>query len=175
MNIEEARRWLDMRNSAPPPWDGNLQRQPDAREMMLADLRTYLPDDPLVKLDRGTMAVALETRSPMLDRDVMSASMRMPTNMLFDGQGGRAPIRALLRRLELPSQARKRGFAVPLAKWLRGPLREWAESLILEDPGDPLDQTRVKSIWRKFLGGRHDHAVCMWTVISWRSWLKSQG
>ena len=165
---------MDMRNSAHPPWDGYLQRQPKAREMMLADLRTYLPDDPLVKVDRGTMAVALETRSPMLDRDVISASMRIPTNKLFDGQGGRAPIRALLQRMKLPSHSRKRGFAVPLSKWLRGPLREWAQSLILEDPGDHLDQMRLESIWREFLRGRHDHAICMWTVISWRAWLKSQ-
>ena len=174
MNIEEARRWLDQRRSAPPPWDADIQRQPDARNMMLADLRTYLPDDPLVKIDRGTMSVALETRSPFLDRDVVSAALRTPTNRLFDGQGGRAPIRAILKRLNLPTRVRKRGFAVPLASWLRGPLRSWAEDLILDDPGDPLDQVQLEETWRAFLRGRHDHATCMWTVVSWRAWLRSQ-
>lgn len=156
------------------PWDGLAPEWSGVRSMMAADFRTYLPDDPLVKVDRGTMSCGMEYRSPMLGRDVISTAWNLGTNRLFDARGGRAPIRAALRSLGLPTGGPKRGFAIPLSDWLRGPLHGWAESLILADFEDPIDQTALRNDWRRHEGGRSDLAVRIWTIACWRAWLTSR-
>ena len=93
---------------------------------------------------------------------------------LFDGAGGRRPVRAALRSLGLNDAGTKRGFAVPLFDWLRGPLRPWAESLLTDDAEDPLDQGTIRQNWLDLLAGRRDLATGIWTVISWRAWLRSR-
>jgi asparagine synthase (glutamine-hydrolysing) len=172
--MNEATSWLRALDTAPPPWDGVVPVHPDVREMMHADFRTYLPDDPLVKIDQGSMAVALEYRSPMLDPDVIRQAFGWPTEGLFDRAGGRVPIRRLLGQLNMPIPPAKRGFAVPLYRWLRGPLRGWAEDLLLHDPGDPIDQALVESLWRKLSGGRRDAATGVWTILCWRAWNRTR-
>jgi asparagine synthase (glutamine-hydrolysing) len=172
--MQAATDWQRKFENSSPPWDGTPLEYLSAREMMLADLRTYLPDDPLVKIDRSTMSVALEARSPMLDHEVIETALNMPTSQLFDSRGGRAPIRSMLRSLDMPDTSGKRGFAVPLFRWLRGPLRDWASSLLLESDEDPLDQTAVAGIWQQLLNGRRDRAATIWTVLCWRSWLRGQ-
>ncbi|MDA0296299.1 MAG: asparagine synthase (glutamine-hydrolyzing) [Planctomycetota bacterium] len=156
------------------PWDGLAPEWKGVRSMMAADFRTYLPDDPLVKVDRGSMCCGMEYRSPMLGRDVISTAWSLGTDRLFDARGGRAPVRAALRSLGLPDRGAKRGFAIPLSKWLRGPLQEWAESLVLADFEDPIDQRALRDDWRLFEGGRSDLAVRLWTIVCWRAWLTSR-
>ena len=96
--------------------------------MMYQDMRSYLPDDILCKVDRAAMGISLETRIPFLDPDVIALSARIPLNMkIWDGQS-KWPLRQILYRyvprdlIERP----KRGFSIPIATWLRGPLRPWA-------------------------------------------------
>jgi asparagine synthase (glutamine-hydrolysing) len=156
------------------PWDGLTPEWIGVRSMMAADFREYLPDDPLAKIDRGTMAVGLETRSPMLGREVIETASRIRTSDLFDRGGGRLPIRNALQKLGLASTSKKAGFAVPLAQWLRGPLREWAASLLLEDANDPIDAGLVKSDWTRLMDGRDTVATRLWTVTCWRAWLRSR-
>ncbi len=156
------------------PWDGLAPEWNGVRSMMAADFRTYLPDDPLVKVDRGTMSCGMEYRAPMLGRDVISTAGALGTDRLFDARGGRAPVRAALRSLGLSDRGAKRGFAVPLSGWLRGPLREWAESLVLGDFEDPVDQTALREDWQRLQSGRSDLAVRLWTIVCWRAWLKSR-
>ncbi|MCH2162236.1 MAG: asparagine synthase C-terminal domain-containing protein, partial [Phycisphaerales bacterium] len=170
-NIQEASDWLRRLSHASPPWDGRPVERLGTREAMLADLRTYLPDDPLVKLDRGSMAMALEARSPMLDHEVVEYALGMPTETLFDSKGGRAPIRQILRGMGMPDSSTKKGFAVPLYQWLRGPLKEWASDLIAQGDDDLLDQAAVQGTWSELQRGRRDRATTIWTVLCWRSWV----
>ena len=83
-------------------------------------------------------------------------------------------MRAALRSLGLSDRGAKRGFAVPLSGWLRGPLREWAESLVLRDFEDPVDQTALREDWQRLQSGRSDLAARLWTIVCWRAWLTSR-
>ena len=174
LHIKDAEAWLHILNSASPPWGGYLPNFDSARSVMQADLRSYLPDDPLVKVDRASMSVALEMRSPFLDTNVITAAHAIPTPNLFDTHGGKAPLRRILNDLNMSTATRKRGFAVPLYSWLRGPLKSMAESLLLDDPGDPINQEAVESTWKEMLRGRRDFSVRIWTLVCWRAWFKQQ-
>ena len=156
------------------PWDGVSTPIRNVRDLMAADFRTYLPDDPLAKIDRATMSVGLEHRAPLLGRDVIATAGRMPTSTMFDARGGRAPIRTLLRRLGLDDGGTKRGFAVPIFEWLRGPLRDHAASLLLEPAEDPLSPTRLDRLFHEVQSGRRDRATACWTALCWRSWLRAR-
>ena len=166
---------IDIRDRVPKnPWDGLFPEWNGVRSMMAADFRTYLPDDPLVKIDRGTMHHGLECRSPFLGREVIATANALTTASLFDRNGGRRPVRAALRSVGLSDAGTKRGFAVPLFDWLRGPLRPWAESLLTNGADDPLDQATIRQNWLDLMAGRRDLATGMWTVISWRAWLAAR-
>lgn len=156
------------------PWDGVEPAIRTVRDLMAADFRTYLPDDPLAKVDRATMAVGLEHRAPLLGRDVIAVAGGLPTEALFDRRGGRAPIRALLRELGLPDGGAKRGFAVPIFDWLRGPLRDHAASLLLEPANDPLSPGRLARLFDDVQSGRRDRGTACWTAMCWRAWLRSR-
>lgn len=172
--MQEATTWLRALENSKPPWDGTPLENLGTRDTMRADLRTYLPDDPLVKLDRASMSVALEVRSPMLDKEVVDYALQMPTEELFDARGGRAPIRTLLRNMGMPDFATKKGFAVPLYRWLRGPLRDWATALVAQDDDGALNQAAVKKTWNELQRGRRDRVTTIWTVLCWRSWVKNR-
>jgi len=154
-----------------PPWDGMVGPIADVRSLMRADFRQYLPDDPLLKVDAGGMSVALEYRAPLLGRDVLAHASSIPTSELFDEAGGRLPIRRALRSLGVDPGGAKRGFAAPLARWLRGPLRSYAGDLLSWDAPDPLSRTAINDLWSRFLLGRTDCATAVWTAVSWRGWL----
>lgn len=149
-----------------------------ASRMMAMDGLTYLPDDILVKVDRASMAVSLETRAPMLDRDVVEFAWSLPAHMkLRDGQG-----KWLLRRLvdrHVPAammERPKQGFGIPLDQWLRGPLRDWAEALLADDrlrAEGYLDPGSVRAAWRRHVAGEADLGMPLWSVLMFQSWLES--
>ena len=157
------------------PWDGVSPPIRTVRDLMALDFRRYLPDDPLAKVDRATMAVGLEHRAPLLGRDVVAAAAALRTRDLFDRRGGRAPIRAALRSLGLPDGGAKRGFAVPIFDWLRGPLRDHAAALLLDATDDPLSPGRLERLFDDVQAGRRDRATACWTAMCWRAWLRSRG
>ena len=103
-------------------------------KMMANDLVTYLPTDILTKVDRAAMAVSLETRIPFLDPDVIKFSASLPMDYKIKNGVTKLILREILYKhvkkdlIERP----KMGFAVPLADWLRGPLQDWAESLLMK-------------------------------------------
>jgi asparagine synthase (glutamine-hydrolysing) len=148
---------------------------PHAR-MKLVDSLTYLPDDILTKVDRATMAVSLEARVPLLDHRVVELAWRMaPSHTSANGLDKR-PLREILYRYvprELVDRP-KRGFEVPLAEWLRGPLRPWAEELL--EPGrlaaqGQLDSAIVTRHWREHLSGQRNWHRRLWPVLMYQAWL----
>jgi asparagine synthase (glutamine-hydrolysing) len=145
-------------------------------QMLWTDLVSYLPNDILVKLDRAAMAVSLETRVPFLDRDVLDLAWSLPLEMkLHDGQ-----TKWLLRRVvqrHVPAELLERpkmGFGFPIGRWLRGPLREWAEHLLDERrlrAQGLLDPLPVRRAWTDHLSGRQDLGYELWDVLVLQSWI----
>ncbi|MGH9919600.1 MAG: asparagine synthetase B family protein, partial [Nitrososphaerales archaeon] len=145
--------------------------------MMFRDQMTYLPDDILVKVDRASMAVALEARVPFLDHRVVEFAARLPLPLKIRGGQGKWALRQVLyryvdrRAVERPKQ----GFAVPLAAWLRGPLREWAEELLSESAllgSGVFDPVAVRRTWTAHQSGRESHPHRLWVVLMLQAWLR---
>jgi len=143
--------------------------------MMLADQMTYLPDDLLAKLDRASMAVSLEVRAPLLDHRVVEFSWRLPRRFkLRDGIGKWILRQVLYRRVPKAIVERpKMGFSVPIDRWLRGPLRGWADGFLnlteLRRAGLP-NPTEIIRSWRDLQAGRAANGTRVWAVIMFQAW-----
>lgn len=150
-----------------------------AARMMTQDMRTYLPDDILCKVDRAAMAVSLETRVPFLDPNVLAASARLPSEMkIREGQGKWALRQILYRHVPRELIERpKTGFGIPVGEWLRGPLRGWAEDLLSEDAlrrDGLIDPVPVCQAWAEHLSGRRDWTQRLWIVLMLMAWRQAQ-
>jgi asparagine synthase (glutamine-hydrolysing) len=149
------------------------------RERFMAlDTTGYLPDDILHKVDRAAMAVSLETRVPLLDHRLVALAWRLdPTVRVRDGVG-KWVLREVLAR-DVPRalfERPKSGFAVPVGRWLRGPLRPWAEDLLHPDAiarEGLLDVAAVRRLWDSHLAGRSDDAFEIWPVLMFRAWAEA--
>jgi asparagine synthase (glutamine-hydrolysing) len=148
--------------------------------MQFRDLMTYLPDDILTKLDRATMAVGLEGRVPLLDHRVVAFACTLPTSLkLRHGQGKWLLRRVLGRYVPAPLTDRpKMGFGVPIGAWLRGPLRDWAESLLAPSriAAEGLLQAEpIRQAWREHLAGTRNWEYPLWTVLMLQAWRERWG
>ena len=146
--------------------------------MRMWDVRQYLPDDLLVKVDRASMSVSLETRAPMLDHRVVELGLALPQHMLVRQNVRKWALRQVLYRYVPQSliDRPKSGFAVPLGAWLRGPLREWANGLLrpgLRGGSGMLDEGKVDAIWAEHLSGRFDRSGYIWNVLMFEAWYHS--
>jgi asparagine synthase (glutamine-hydrolysing) len=131
-------------------------------------------------VDRASMNASLETRAPMLDHRVVELALALPGRALArDGMRKWALRQVLYRHVprELIDRP-KTGFSVPLGDWLRGPLREWAASLLspaaLASSG-LIDGSKVSPLWNDHLAGRFDRSTYLWNVLMFQSWRTTQG
>ncbi len=162
-------------------WDETAaQDVPDfTQRMQMLDSLTYLPDDILVKVDRATMAVALEARVPLLNHKIVEFAWRLPLDLkLRDGQSKWVLRQVLYRRVPRALVDRpKQGFSIPLAAWLRGALRDWAEGLLAPAAlaeGGLLNPVPIRHAWAEHLAGRRDHAQALWAVLMVQAWREAR-
>jgi asparagine synthase (glutamine-hydrolysing) len=142
--------------------------------MQINDTATYLPDDILTKVDRCTMAVSLEAREPLLDHRLIEWVWSLPRDVHHSG-GPKGLLRAVLGRYVPPAwmDRPKRGFSVPLAEWLRGPLRGWATDLLAPSrlKADELfDAAAVDRLWQRHVSGSENNATGLWNILMIRAW-----
>jgi asparagine synthase (glutamine-hydrolysing) len=144
--------------------------------MMASDMVSYLPDDILAKVDRAAMAVSLETRVPFLDHRVVEYAWRLPLPLKWRPGRGKWIVRELLARhvpralIERP----KMGFSVPIAEWLRGPLKDWAEHLL--DPTRLRQQgflrpEPIRYAWHLHQRGDANMQAELWAALMFQAWL----
>ncbi len=165
------------------PYKHNTYHYGDLKDpqssIMLMDMEVYHPDDILVKVDRTAMAVSLETRVPMLDKDVIEFAWTIPMEYKKQGTDGKLVLKDVLYRY-VPKEMMdrpKKGFSIPISKWLREPLlREWAESLIdrkLLDEQGILDTDEVWRIWKDFVDNGN-WRIQIWYILMFQSWMLDQ-
>jgi len=155
--IDHAERWMNL--------------DPVSR-MMFTDLQTYLSEDILTKVDRTSMAHALEVRSPFLDYRLVEFACRLPLRFKIHGRTTKRILRDATQDL-VPSAILKRskqGFQVPLGKWFKESLKHWAEQRLFESSYGLLDREVVGQLWRDHQENRADNASKIWLILFFNEW-----
>jgi asparagine synthase (glutamine-hydrolysing) len=136
------------------------------------DMKTYLVDDILVKVDRASMANSLEVRCPLLDHKLMELIARMPSGLKLQNGNGKYIFKKSLERV-LPSDIltrRKKGFAVPVAEWFRGELKEFTHTALFERSDEVINQGFVRQCWNQHQRKQRDWSALLWTVLMFKAW-----
>jgi asparagine synthase (glutamine-hydrolysing) len=142
--------------------------------MQLRDTMLYLPDDILQKVDRASMAVSLEVRPPLLDHRIVEFCWRLPNRFKVRNGESKWLLRRVLERYVPRDMFRrpKMGFSIPVADWLRGPLRDWSADLLAPGKfgGGLLNASEAVRLHQDFLAGRGVSGNTMWTLLMFESW-----
>ena len=144
--------------------------------LMYLDTVSYLPDDILVKVDRASMGVSLESRIPLLDPQIYNFAWSLPMSMKFKNGKRKHILREVLYKY-IPSELidrPKMGFGIPIQSWLRGPLRDWAEDLLAENRLQQegfLEPKLIRKVWQEHLNEEGDRGYALWNVLMFQAWL----
>jgi asparagine synthase (glutamine-hydrolysing) len=147
---------------------------------MAFDMHGYLPAAILVKVDRAAMNVSLETRVPLLDYRIIEFAQSLPESMKIRGRESKWILRQLLYR-HVPRELIERpkmGFGVPVADWLRGPLKEWADDLLSMQSLNRCSLLNGGEISRKWLEHKSsisDWSGQLWMVLMFVAWFNLYG
>jgi len=143
--------------------------------ILYTDIKTWLPGDILVKVDRMSMAHSLETRAPLLDYKLVELAARLPADMKLRGRTKKYILKKAYEP-ELPADIlyrKKMGFSVPLASWLRKELRTIAESCLFRpDAGinNFFRKDRLQQLWEEHMTGKADYAQELWSILVFEMW-----
>jgi asparagine synthase (glutamine-hydrolysing) len=142
-----------------------------------ADLKTYLPNDVLVKVDRMSMLHGLEVRCPLLDRKVIELAFRLPIERKMPGLQPKYLLRRLASRYLPPTLATmpKRGFTAPVGSWIDGPYRgAFADEVLsaTSRTGSLIDTARVREMADEQRSGAADHSYGLWALWVLEKWLR---
>jgi asparagine synthase (glutamine-hydrolysing) len=153
-------------------------RNPDVTSrVQYVDIKTYLPEDILVKVDRMSMAHSLEVRAPILDHKVMEFAARLPSSLKLNGDESKYMFKKMNER-RLPGDVlyrKKQGFCVPLASWLRSDLKALAHDAVFGESADLrewFDMSYVTGVWDRHQSGREDNATPLWGLVMLGLWKK---
>jgi asparagine synthase (glutamine-hydrolysing) len=138
------------------------------------DIKTYLCEDILTKVDRASMAVSLEVRCPLLDHRFMEYAAGIPSRLKLVGREGKHIFKRALAR-HVPSEIlyrEKMGFAMPVAEWLRRDLRDYGRALLLEGKGtlEYLNRHQVERLWKEHGAGLRNRSTELWTIMMFNLW-----
>ena len=145
------------------------------RNLQYLDSVCYLPDDILTKVDRAAMTNSLETRIPLLDHNIVEYATAIPVEINTLHPAGKWPLRQILGKYvpEELFERPKKGFSVPICTWLRGPLREWGESLLSKEKLNNesiFNPVQVTKRWQSHVSGDCDFSFSLWGILMFQSW-----
>jgi asparagine synthase (glutamine-hydrolysing) len=136
------------------------------------DMKTYLVDDILVKVDRASMANSLEVRCPLLDHKLMELIAQIPSGLKLNQGRGKYIFKKALERV-LPSEIltrQKKGFSMPVAEWFRGELKDFTYNAVFGGKEEILNRTFLTGCWRQHQRGQRDWSALLWTVLMFKTW-----
>ena len=154
------------------------QRNGDLTARLLdVNMRTYLPDDLLIKIDRMSMAVSLEARAPFLDHNLVEFMAGVPSNLKLRGSTSKHILKQALRGI-LPDEIierRKHGFGVPVGRWFRNELADFAQDVLLAPRAlqrGYFAEEAVRGIFNAHLSGRRDLGPMLWSLLTFELWVQ---
>lgn len=148
-------------------------------QMMLLDLKTYLPNNNLTKVDRAAMNVSLETRVPLLNHKIVEFALQLPLSYKYREGKDKWILKQVLYQYvpEAIFNRPKKGFSVPLESWLKGPLKEWSESKISKTEIDKyafFNFNEVNKKWQEHQSGKRNWSDILWKVILFQDWISKK-
>ncbi len=146
-------------------------------KFMAFDTATYLLDDNLVKVDRTSMASSLETRLPLLNHRIVEFAWTLPLNMKAQANISKRILRDTLYKRVPKSliERPKMGFSVPISNWIKGPLKEWAHSLLFDASNTDhniFKMAEITKLWNQHISGERDNSASLWSILMFQAWYK---